>query len=51
MNKLTRLFGGKSKFTVKYSDDMKSYIVVKKDQGILYAGPKAQCQFYVQQHS
>ncbi len=28
---------------------MNSYVVIKRDQGIMYAGPKAQCQFYIQQ--
>ncbi len=51
MNKLLQLFGSKSQFIVKFSEDMGSYVVIKKGQGILYAGPKAQCQFFVQQHS
>ncbi len=51
MNRLLNLFGAKSKFIVKFSEEMNSYVVIKRDQGILYAGPKAQCQFFVQQHS
>lgn len=51
MNRLLNFFGSKSKFIVKFSEDMNSYVVIKKDQGILYAGPKAQCQTFVQQHS
>lgn len=51
MNRLFKLLGNKSKFTVKFSQEMNSYVVIKKDQGILYAGPKEQCNFFVQQHS
>ena len=49
MNRLFKLLTSKSKYTIKFSPDMNSYVVIKKDQGILYAGGKDQCQFFIQQ--
>jgi|GEM_PF-7010573 len=51
MRKLLNLFGSKSELVIKFSQEMNNFVVIKKDSGIMYAGPKERCQFYVQNHS
>lgn len=50
MNSLIN-FLKKPKFLVKFSEDLDNYIVVNKDKGILYVGPKAQCKLFIEEHS
>ncbi|MEQ9306489.1 MAG: hypothetical protein RJQ14_21430 [Marinoscillum sp.] len=48
MNKLLKLLISKPKYTIKFSSEMNSFVVIKRDEGIMYAGPKEQCQYFIQ---
>ncbi|MEQ8474432.1 MAG: hypothetical protein RIC35_24760 [Marinoscillum sp.] len=51
MDRLIKFFTNKPKYTIKFSPEMNSFVVIKRDEGILYAGPKEQCQYFVQHQS
>lgn len=51
MRKLFGRLSNSSRYVIKYDADMQNYVVVRKDQGILYVGAKEQCEVYVQNHN